>query len=212
MDFETYIELLEDALKKPLPGEKAHLEMSSVKRIQELMELPEGLEAMESSVMILLFPYGIKHEVSIVLIRRPQYNGVHSGQIALPGGRFEPGDEDPATTALRETYEEVGIEPKEIRIIGKLSELYIPPSNYNVHPFVGYLNYSPCFYKDDDEVEEIIVIRLSDIINDAAILTKEFKVSSGLVIEAPCFVVDGYEIWGATAMMLNELKAVIRKI
>jgi len=210
MDFESFIKKLEEELRKPLPGQEAHLKMTSLQRFQELIDYQDQSDAVESSVLILLFPYGTHNEVSLVLIQRPQYEGVHSGQIALPGGRYETSDSDFRFTALRETYEEVGIEPDEIRIIGKLSELFIPPSNYNVHPYIGYMPYSPCFYKDDAEVEEIIILRLADLINEKSIRVNEFKVSSGLIVKAPCFEIDGTNIWGATAMILNELKTIIR--
>ncbi|MCX6250711.1 MAG: CoA pyrophosphatase [Bacteroidetes bacterium] len=212
MEFDSFIELLEKELKKPLPGKKAHLEMSSLQRLHDFMDYQKYTDAIQSSVLILLFPDGIHSEVSLVLIQRSQYEGIHSGQIGLPGGRYEKSDPDFKVTALRETYEEVGIEPHEIRIIGELSKLYIPPSNYVVYPYIGYMSYSPCFFKDDTEVEEIIILHLSDLMNENAVKMKEFNVSSGLLISAPCFDVAGYHIWGATAMILNELKNILKNI
>jgi len=164
MEFSVLIQQLEKELKKPLPGVQIQLRMSSISRFRELMDFSHQSDAIRSSVLILLFPAGKIGEASLVLILRPRYDGVHSGQIALPGGRFESSDGDLLNTALREAREEIGIDPGKVRIIGQLTELYIPPSNYLVAPFIGFVTDEPSFEPDLLEVEEIIVIRLSDLI------------------------------------------------
>jgi len=202
---------LEKELKKPLPGVQIQLRMSSISRFRELMDFSHQSDAIRSSVLILLFPAGTNGDVSLVLILRPMYDGVHSGQIALPGGRFESSDGDLLNTALREAREEIGIDPGKVRIIGHLTELYIPPSNYLVAPFIGFVPDEPSFIPDLQEVEEIIVIRLRDLIEERSMKIKEFVVSSGLKVTAPCYDVDGHLIWGATAMILREFMEIVKR-
>lgn len=211
MEFSILIQQLEKELKKPLPGEQIQLRMSAISRIRETMDFSHQSDAIRSSVLILLFPAGKNGDVSLVLILRPRYDGVHSGQIALPGGRFESSDGELLNTALREAREEIGIDPGKVRIIGQLTELYIPPSNYLVAPFIGFVLDEPSFKPDLQEVEEIIVIRLKDLIEERSLKIKEFVVSSGLKVTAPCYDVDGHLIWGATAMILSEFREIVKR-
>jgi 8-oxo-dGTP pyrophosphatase MutT (NUDIX family) len=150
--------------------------------------------------------------LSFALIQRPEYDGIHSGQISLPGGRYEEMDGQVLNTALRESKEEVGIEPGSVEIIGKLSELYIPPSNFMVYPFVGYTPHRPLFRTDKKEVQRLIETDLDDLLNDNNIKTKVFRIHSGIKISTPCYEIKGDVIWGATAMMLSEFREVIRRI
>ena len=166
--------------------------------------------AVKSSVLILLYPGQKSGSLLFALIQRPEYDGVHSGQISLPGGRFEEEDGDLTRTALRESNEEIGIQPEGVEIIGSLSELYIPPSNFMVYPFIGYTNVRPEFVPDKKEVENIIETDLADLLNDKNIKTKEIKIRNGIKITAPCYEIDGNIIWGATAMILSEFREVIR--
>jgi 8-oxo-dGTP pyrophosphatase MutT (NUDIX family) len=209
MEFTDLVEKLEAELKKPLPGEKVQLRMSSITRIRELMNFTHKGEAIHSSVLILLFPSGNNGDISLVLILRPMYDGVHSGQIALPGGRYEDSDKELIYTALREAREEIGIDSGNVHIIGRLTELYIPPSNYVVAPFVGFIRDEPLFKPDLEEVEKIIVIKLKDLIEERSLKVKEFVVSNGIKVTAPCYDVDGHLIWGATAMILSEFREIV---
>lgn len=211
MEFSILIQQLEKELKKPLPGAQIQIRMSAIPRIRELMDFSFQGDAIRSSVLILLFPAGKNGDVSLVLILRPRYDGVHSGQIALPGGRFENPDGELLNTALREAREEIGIDPGKVRIIGQLTELYIPPSNYLVVPFIGFVLDEPSFKPDRQEVEEIIVIKLRDLIEEKSLKIKEFVVSSGVKVSAPCYDVDGHLIWGATAMILSEFREIVKR-
>jgi 8-oxo-dGTP pyrophosphatase MutT (NUDIX family) len=145
-----------------------------------------------------------------VVILRPTYEGIHSGQISLPGGRFELTDEDIKQTALRETYEEIGIDPAEVTIIGQLTQLYIPPSNYLVQPFVGFTSGSPAFNPQPEEVEQIIEIPLTTLLDENNLVQKEISVGD-IQFSTPSFVINGTTIWGATAMILNEFKEILLK-
>jgi 8-oxo-dGTP pyrophosphatase MutT (NUDIX family) len=202
MDFDTFISLLEKRLMEPLPGKTAQLKMSSMRRIQELLKFSSPENAKQSSVLILLYPYA--GTIGLVLMLRPVYKGVHSGQISLPGGKQEESDENLVSTALRESQEEIGIDPGAIRIIGKLTEMYIPPSNYMVTPVVGYQQNRPSFTADPKEVAHIIEIRLDDLLDQGNKKMKKMKLSLGITLRVPSYCVNGHIIWGATAMILSE--------
>ncbi|MDP4281030.1 MAG: CoA pyrophosphatase [Bacteroidota bacterium] len=206
MQFEKLIKELRLELGKPLPGISFQMIMSSLHRIREMMNLPDPLNPVPSSVLILLYPD--QGSIRFVLILRPEYNGVHSGQISLPGGRFESDDDGFKATALRESKEEVGVDPSKVIVIGKLTELYIPPSNYIVHPFVGFTNEKPVFKKDPKEVEKILEINLNDLLDDKNKKKRNISVR-GLHFFTPCYEIEGNIIWGATAMILSEFREIV---
>jgi 8-oxo-dGTP pyrophosphatase MutT (NUDIX family) len=212
MNFHRVVHAIELELLNPLPGKDVQLRMSSLRHIRGMMDPSQVNNGIKSSVLILLYPYSGENEISIVLIQRPIYEGVHGGQISLPGGRFEEHDYDLKATALREAKEEIGIDPEKIITIGVLSELYIPPSNYLVLPVVGYALERPLFKPDPQEVAGIIETKLNDLVNDDNILTKEIYVRPGLSVFGPCFEIDNHTIWGATAMILSEFKEILKRI
>jgi 8-oxo-dGTP pyrophosphatase MutT (NUDIX family) len=210
MGFNEFITRLTTQLALPLPGENAQLKMTSIIRRQEMMMFTQPELAVKSSVLILLYPGKYKPQPSLVVTLRPTYDGVHSGQISLPGGRFEVTDDDLMHTAIRETHEEIGMDPTQITIIGKLTKLFIPPSNYMVQPFVGYTSHLPLFSRQPEEVEMIIEIPLFELLNENNIVQKEIT-TRGFQISAPAFIIDGTTIWGATAMILSEFKEILQK-
>jgi len=210
MELTRFILLLEDRLKKPLPGRSAQLKMSSLVRIQEMMNLSQGLDAIQSSVLILFYP--IEDGIGLVLMLRPEYKGIHSGQISLPGGKYEEDDESLIYTALREAKEEIGIDPTQIQIIGQLTEMYIPPSNFIVTPVMGYQATKPVFKADPKEVARIIEINLTDLLDKKNLQMKKMKLRLGFSLKVPSYVINGNIIWGATAMILSELVEVIREM
>lgn len=145
------------------------------------------------------------------LIERMAYKGVHSGQIALPGGKHEAQDGSLEQTALRECYEEIGVSPS--GIIGKLSPLAISVSGFLVHPFVGFYDgTSPALRQQEREVKSIIELPLEGLMNDALVKEGEVRVSDSFRMKTPYFAVEGNMVWGATAMILSELKTVLRSI
>ncbi len=206
--FMEFIKKVEINLAKPLPGMDAQYQMAPVTRKEQLVYNSNDIPPRESAVLALLYPDN--EEVMLVLMKRASGNSVHSGQISFPGGQAEAFDKDAAATALRETEEETGIDRNKISIIGKLSEVYISPSNFNVIPFVGYLEKKPDF-KPNEEVERIITAAISDFQKPEAKTVRRVTTSYAINLEAPCFVVDGEILWGATAMMINELLVVIGK-
>jgi 8-oxo-dGTP pyrophosphatase MutT (NUDIX family) len=210
MTFTEFINRLKRELALPLPGMQVQLRMTSNRRVREMMEFRQSEQAIKSSVLVLLFPGRENAQPTFVVTLRPTYEGIHSGQISLPGGRFELTDENLMQTALRETDEEIGMDPAEVTIIGQLTELYIPPSNYLVQPFVGFTSGSPVFNPQPKEVEQIIEIPVRQLLDEKNVREKEISVA-GIQFSAPSFVIGRTTIWGATAMILNEFKEILRK-
>lgn len=202
--FENQINKLSAAIAKGLPGAVAHNGMAPANRNQ-LVKNSKGPEfARKSSVLIILFP-DEKGEINTAFIKRVEYDGVHSGQVAFPGGRFEETDIDLIATALREAEEEVGVNAASVTVIGKLSDLFVPPSNFIISPIVAKCLSRPEFIPDGTEVAEVFTVPLKHFLNPQ--FTGEYDVTykSGEVIRIPGYYFNQYLIWGATAMILNEL-------
>jgi hypothetical protein len=157
----------------------------------------------------MLYPY--QGELFIPLILRPDYDGVHGGQVALPGGGRERFDRSLVQTALREAQEEIGIKASDVRVLGQLTQLYIPPSNFLVQPVVGYLPYRPDFFPDSREVADIIEISLSLLADQGIIGTKEMLVRN-VLIQAPYYGVNTHTVWGATAMIVSEFLTIFGEV
>ena len=204
---ENIVTKLKNRLKFPLPGTSAHLKMASDIRLNELKSGYNIANAMKSSVLILLYPH--YDSIYFVLIQRQKDGGVHSGQISFPGGKIERSDSSFIETAVREANEEVGINRKDVKIIGSLTELYIPPSNYIVFPVIGYMDSKPNLIPGPDEVAEIVEADLLKLVNTDIVKWKEIEVR-GHKLEVPYYDVNGYTVWGATAMILSELIEVIK--
>ena len=147
----------------------------------------------------------------MALILRKTYHGVHSAQIGFPGGRFEPDDQTLDQTAVRETWEEIGVPESEVTIIKELTDLYIPPSNFNVRPFLGMHQAKPVFHKQDEEVEDIVEVPLEHILDDQLVIQARVATSYNVNIEVPAFELGGHVVWGATAMMLSEIKDLLKQ-
>jgi 8-oxo-dGTP pyrophosphatase MutT (NUDIX family) len=195
MDFERAVRRLQDRLQEPLPGLAAHKLMAPHGRIPDTYH-PDPPGARQSGVLVLLVP-----GPGVVFIRRCDDGGHHAGQIAFPGGGMEPGDLDLAATAVRETEEEIGVCAASIEVIGQLSRLYIPVSNYSVLPVVGVLPTVPAFIPEPGEVDEVMVLPIKGF----ADARKDLRFDRhGRNFVAPAFVFDGVTVWGATAMMFAE--------
>lgn len=204
------ISTLKRAFEQPLPGTEAQLKMASSLRFD-----PETIEQLKpkarlGSVMVLLYPN--EHSLCTVLTQRTSYKGVHSGQISFPGGKKDETDTDILQTALRETWEEIGLADYDIEIIGKLTELYIPASNFMVQPFVGYCEEAPDFLANPREVEQILRVPIEVLLDDAYRKRKDIVIHPELTVNAPYFAVDHHVVWGATAMMLSELAEILRPV
>lgn len=187
-------------LQNPLPGKVAHKRMSPSHRFP-FLKSPNVLQSKRGAVLIMLYQQEDLWYFPIIL--RPTYDGEHSGQLSLPGGKREFQDVDYKSTALRETEEEIGINISDIEILGELSTIYIPKSNYIVHPFIGYVSSKPRFVADKKEVEKIIEISV-DSLSDVSILDFFSFELNGKQVKAPSWKIDEHKLWGATAMVLAE--------
>jgi 8-oxo-dGTP pyrophosphatase MutT (NUDIX family) len=208
--FTHFITQLSNRLSAPLPGEEAQYLMAPGSRRRLTDDEIEAYNPRKSAVLILIFPEN--NHIKTIFIVRPTYKGVHSGQVAFPGGKFEESDSDLQQTALRETFEEVGVHPSLITIIGKLTDVYIDPSNFLVHPYVGYVNARPNFIADAREVAKIIDYNLFDLHNEAIQSTKEITIAETFQLTVPCYDIHGETLWGATAMMVSELNALTKEL
>lgn len=204
---DLFIALLKDELLLTLPGVDAHLRLAPEIRIPELKTGNPPAHAAESAVLIILYPYGDR--IHTVVILRNEYDGVHSGQISLPGGKREDSDMDCKETALREAQEEIGIIPSEMEIIGQLSPFYVRPSNFIVYPFVAYCAHRPEFHPDASEVQRVIEIDLFNEISYSEIVIKTLSFKDKKQVTAPGFMLGTAFMWGATAMIFSELIQVL---
>ena len=201
-------DILKSELAKQLPGEEAHFMMMPIARNDNLIKPSGKISPLKSAVLILLYEDEYQH-LRFPLIQRPTYNGAHSGQVSLPGGKAEKDDANIFHTALRETEEEIGIDASNIEVVGQLTDLFIWVSNFLVTPIVGITHKKPVFTKDDNEVETIIETDLYDIINPAKRKEDTIVVRDKFRIQTPYFEIDSRVVWGATAMILSEFSMVI---
>ena len=205
---QTFANRLRVRLQQEIPGWTAQRRMAT--EVHRNARLTPRTDAREAAVLILLYPSHGK--LYLPLIVRPTYPGVHSGQIALPGGKVEEADSSLIITALRETEEEIGVKVSEERVLGTLSQLYIPPSNMLVTPVVAYAEGKANYRPDFREVVQVLDIEL-DVFNDPANqVTVPVKAAANVTLEAPSFIIEDRVIWGATAMMMSELLAVLDTI
>lgn len=204
MQFDEYIYQVKRKLAAGAPGESFQLRMAPVHRLPAADYLRQGIDYRLAAVMILLVPHSATGEPSVLLIERSVYDGVHSGQIALPGGKPEK-DEELNVTALRELQEETGIPVHTPELLGTLTPMYIPPSRFLVHPFLSALDHIPPLVPQEREVQRIFTLPV-EALNPENAREEEFETSEGLRVKAPFYPLDnGLRLWGATAMMLSEL-------
>jgi len=190
----------------PLPGREAQFRMASSFRIPPGY-MPDMSQARVGGVLIALYP--LNGNVHTVLMKRPDYIGAHSGQVSFPGGKKEPNDPDIITTALREAQEEVAISPQDVQVLGQLTELYIPASNFLVHPVIGLLDHVPDLVPDAHEVERILLPDLAHFLRSDIVGEKVIPIRENLTVKAPFYDVEGETVWGATAMIISEFAQVL---
>lgn len=204
---QSLIEQLQQRLTEELPGRNAHQEAAPYRKVYyDDMDINS---VKKSGVLVLL--YAKQNEPYITLIQRPEYDGTHSGQIAFPGGKVEESDRDIIHTALREANEEVGVIMEHVNVIGRLTDVYIPVSNFLVSPVIGTIDYTPDFIPEPAEVADILEMNISFLKETEELIPQKLKLSSGVKIEVPTFQYQQKTIWGATALMLNELRWLLRE-
>lgn len=209
IDFEKLLARLESRLKEPLPGPLAHEKMRAVPVGNIKPNFGHVAPPRPGSVLIVLYPEA--NRILFPLIKRPDYEGMHGGQISFPGGKTEPG-EDRIETALREGQEEIGIDAKQLEVIGTLSEFFVIPSNFMVTPVVAFASARPVLKADPIEVARILHGDIESILPDSVIRQKEITAARSFQMMAPHFEVENEIVWGATAMILNEFRLIVREI
>ena len=211
MDFQEFLRFVPKLIDARLPAFDAHIKMAPLERLESLRNSSFGDKKPRMAAVMMLF-YPKNNRTHLILIVRNSYEGVHSAQIAFPGGKCEFEDENFACTALRETHEEIGIRPDKIEILKPFTELYIPPSNFMVHPFLGICKEELVFIPQPSEVAHIIELPLTTFLNEAIVVDEKLSTSYADNISVPAFKIEEYIVWGATAMMLNELKEVLKEV
>jgi 8-oxo-dGTP pyrophosphatase MutT (NUDIX family) len=211
MLFTEFVKFLPKIEKEKLLSRDAHIKMAPLERIS-FMDEENYLEKNPKKAAVLMLFYPKNEIVHLALIVRNTYPGVHSSQIGFPGGKVELSDANLAETAIRETHEEVGIPPEKITIVKSFSEIYIPPSNFLVAPFMGISHEELLFIPDLNEVKKVLEFSVVDFLDDKNIIKVNMSTSYATDIDVPAFRVDKYIVWGATAMMMSELKEVIKNV
>lgn len=212
MDFDQFLNAVSKIENIPLPAETSQFKMSPPFRLKlQEMQKDKIKEAKQAGVMALFYP-NTNYETTLVLILRKTYKGVHSAQVGFPGGKLEDQDLSIEKAALRETYEEVGVPIENIEVLKKMTQVYIPPSNFFVQPFIGISQITPKFIKQDDEVEDIIEVALTDLLSDNNIIMERVSTSYKVNVDVPAFKLNNHVVWGATAMMLSEVKDLLKEM
>ena len=202
-----FIQRLEERLKGELPGRLAQMEMSVIPMNGDHFVQREN--ARNAGVLSLFFPSG--GEWNMALIRRAFHEkDHHSRQISFPGGSFEARDVTFEQTALREAEEEINVNQSKVKVLGALTNLYIPVSNFNVFPYVAYTEERPDFLPQEGEVEAVLEIPLSTLLNTANKFNTTINVRGQQLTNVPVFQFGADTVWGATAMMLNELVTLVK--
>ncbi|WP_028892103.1 CoA pyrophosphatase [Tenacibaculum sp. 47A_GOM-205m] len=208
MIFSDFINQIEKLQQKQLGGLTSQFKLAPKLRMRYSEELILSKNPKKAAVLALFYPDN-DNQARFLLTERASYNGAHSAQISFPGGKFDKTDNNLKTTALRETYEEVGVPFEAIQIIRQTSNAYIPPSNFLVAPFIGVSEKTPLFIPNE-EVAEVIEVLVSDLLDDKNLTFVEMETSYMKNIEVPCFKLNDYIVWGATAMMLSEIKDLLK--
>lgn len=210
MDFTQFIDKLETRLQQPLPAHEVQEKMAPPFRAPFIQTLHNLDKAKKGGVLLGLYPF--KNSIYLVLMQRTIDGSPHSGQISFPGGKWEEEDQNIQQTAIREAEEEVGVDSTQANIVGSLTDLYIPVSNFHVFPAIATLPTRPNFVLDPKEVAGIIEVSIPYLLDKSIIKKKQIKTSLGYTINAPYYDIHGHTVWGATAMMMSEFLAIVADV
>lgn len=206
--FEKFTEDLIQAFAQPLPGKTGQAPLRPYLKINKNLDMPQIIKPRIGAVMALIYP--VNNIPHLLFIERPVYDGVHSGQIAFPGGKIEQTDASYLDAALRETHEEVGVNSSHIKVIGSLTEVFVLASNFMVYPFVGIVDAKPNLNLEKNEVASVIELPLHTLFVENIIKEKPIKNALGFTLMAPYYDIESKTLWGATAMMVSELCTIIK--
>ena len=203
MKLEDFKKIIPKIEKNEVKGLHAQKELAPDNRISEI-NTSNKKNIRYASVMALVYPkQGLMH---FALILRTQYKGKHSGQIAFPGGKKDETDNNHWEAAVREVEEEIGIKSTEFKLLKELTCLYVPVSNFKVHPYLAFSEKELNFKIQEAEVEKLIEVPLDYFLFKSNVEQIKVRTSANTTIDAPAFIYENHKIWGATAMILNELK------
>ncbi len=211
MNFDKFLHLKSKLKEIELIGSKAHSLLAPPGRFEEIKDyFRSSSNPKKASVLIHIYP-DLQKEARFVLIKRNRYEGIHSGQISLPGGKFQTLDSTDWNTAIREASEEVGLTKDMVVKIREITKVYIPPSNFIVSPFLSYSNEKPFFKPQKDEVDQIIETPLKTLLNPNSLIKRKISTSYIKDILVPGYFLEGVFVWGATAMILSEFRELFKK-
>ncbi len=208
MNFDKFLPLIKELKDAPLGGLEAQFKLAPKMRLRYDDQKIKANNPKRAAVLALFYP-NYKNETTLLLTQRATYRGTHSAQISFPGGKIEHQDSELAQTALREAKEEVGIQKKDITIVREITDVYIPPSNFLATPFIAYSEFTPKF-KINEEVASIIEVSMTDLLDDRNIDSVIMNTSYMKNIKVPCFRLNDHIVWGATGMMLSEIKEMLK--
>jgi 8-oxo-dGTP pyrophosphatase MutT (NUDIX family) len=210
MDFKKFTNQITELKKIELGGLEAQFKLAPKLRLKYDKQKINANNPKKAAVLVLFYP-NKKNETSILLTQRASYKGTHSSQISFPGGKVEKNDKSLVQTALRETFEEVGVLQNSVEIIREMTTVYIPPSNFLATPFFAFTARRPTF-KTNHEVTEIIEITLKELLSDDNIISVTKNTSYMKTTKVPAFSIRNKIIWGATGMMLSEIKDLLKVV
>ena len=210
-----FLEKLKHRIERGIPGIKAHERLLPSRILKErkvkFEQQKEDRSYRDSAVAIILYP--CNNAIYCALIKRPTYDGKHSGQISFPGGKYDETDVNFEYTARREAFEEVGFPVTHGELVSQLTQLFIPVSNFLVHPYLIYATTRPEFVPDTREVEQIIEFDIFDLLSPELLQVKDMGIENGIRLKnIPYFNIQENVVWGATAMILSELKLILEEI
>lgn len=210
MNSKLFIDSFKKIVRDGVPGEKAHTEVMPANRLFTSQSLKQADKIRQSAVGVILYP--TESSIHSVLIQRPHYDGTHSNQISFPGGKMDDADASLEQTARRECYEEVDLPIGTGVRIGELTNVYIPVSNFLVQPYVFFVDELPRLTPDSREVKSIISFDVFKLIEEQTLKTTNIRIKQGFIRKnIPYYDINGHVVWGATAMMLSELKAILKQ-
>ena len=204
----TIINQLRAAWSGPLPGLAAQLKMAPSPRLGwDPLKFPDG--ARDGAALLLVYPHNETLHFTLTVRGTGLRN--HTGQVSLPGGRVDEGESVEAA-ALREAEEEIGVDPRAVELLGRLTPLHIPVSGFILHPVVGFATMRPAFQRAEWEVARIIEAPVS-VLSDARVVKREMRTRSvngqSIEVDVPFYDIEGEKVWGATAMVLAEFGAML---
>lgn len=208
MNFIDFKNIIDNLKTTKLGGLDAQFKLAPKLRLKYDADKIRANNPRRAAVLAVFYP-NTHNETTILLTQRASYKGTHSAQISFPGGKIEQTDKNLEHTAKREAFEEVGLVESSVNVIRELTDVYIPPSNFLATPFLSFIDHKPQF-NTNHEVNEIIEVLLSDLLDDSNLTKVNMNTSYMKNVEVPCFKLNGYNVWGATAMMLSEIKELLK--